>query len=102
SIGTIGQFASGASAQFTLTANINPSFGGTLSNTTNINGPNADTNPNNNSATAVTTVASTADLTVAKSGPASANAGTNITYSVTVTNGGPSNALSVSLTDAVP
>lgn len=102
SIGSIGQFANGASAQFTLTANIDPSFGGTLSNTATINGPNADTNPNNNSATAVTTVASSADLTVSKSGPASANAGTDITYSVTVTNGGPSNALSVSLTDAVP
>lgn len=102
SIGSIGQFASGASAQFTLTANIDPSFGGTLSNTATISGPNADTNPANNTSAASATVASTADLMVSKSGPASATAGTNITYTVTLTNGGPSNALSVSLTDAVP
>ena len=102
SIGTIGNFASGASAQFTLTANIDPSASGTLSNTATISGPNADTNPGNNSATAVTTVTSTADLTITKSGPATATAGTNITYTLTLTNGGPSNAASVSLTDAVP
>ncbi len=99
---SIGNFASGASAQFTLTANIDPSAAGTLSNTATISGPNADTVPGNNSATAVTTVTSTADLTITKSGPASANAGTNITYNLTLTNSGPSNAASVSLTDAVP
>jgi uncharacterized repeat protein (TIGR01451 family) len=102
SIGTIGNLASGASAQFTLTANIDPSAAGTLSNTATISGPNADTNPGNNSATAVTTVTASADLSVNKTGPATANAGTNITYTVTLTNNGPSNAASVSLTDAVP
>ncbi len=99
---SISNFASGASAQFTLTATVDPSFGGTLNNTATIAGNNADPNPGNNSSTAPTTVASIADLTVSKSGPASANAGTNITYTVTLINSGPSNALSVSLTDAVP
>ena len=99
---SIGTFASGANAQFTLTANIDPSFTGTLSNTASIFGPNADTNPNNNSATAVTTVTASADLSVNKTGPATANAGTDITYTITLTNNGPSNAASVSLTDAVP
>ncbi|HEX3067701.1 MAG TPA: DUF11 domain-containing protein, partial [Thermoanaerobaculia bacterium] len=59
---SIGTFASGASAQFTLTANIDPSFTGTLSNTASIFGPNADTNPSNDSSTAVTTVTASADL----------------------------------------
>jgi uncharacterized repeat protein (TIGR01451 family) len=102
SIGTVGNFAPGASAQFTLTANITPTFVGNLSNTATISGPNADPNPNNNSATAVTTVSASADLTINKTGPASANAGTDITYTVTLTNSGPSNAANVSLTDAVP
>jgi uncharacterized repeat protein (TIGR01451 family) len=102
SIGTIGQFASGASAQFTLTAKTDPNATGTLSNTATISGPNADTNPANNSATASTTVQSMADLSVNKTGAASANAGTNVTYTITLANGGPSSALSVSLTDAVP
>ncbi|HXH41101.1 MAG TPA: DUF11 domain-containing protein [Thermoanaerobaculia bacterium] len=99
---TFNNFASGASAQFTITANIDPSFAGTLSNTATISGQNTDTNSGNNSATASTNVVSMADLTVTKSGPATANAGTNITYSITLTNAGPSTALSVSLTDAVP
>ena len=93
---------SGVSAQFTLTATINPGFTGTLSNTDTAFGTNADTNPNNNSATAVTTVTASADLSVVKTGPATANAGTNITYTIVVTNNGPSNAANVSLTDAVP
>src|SRR5207244_12664541 len=46
--------------------------------------------------------AASADLTVTKTGPAFAAPGTNITYTITLTNNGPSNAQSVSLTDAVP
>ena len=93
---------SGVSAQFTLTATINPGFTGTLSNTATVFGSNADTNPNNNSATAVTAVTASADVSVNKSGPLTANAGTNIPYTIVVTNNGPSNAANVSLTDAVP
>ena len=94
--------ASGASAQFTLTVNISPTLTGTLNNTATITGENADPNTNNNSATAPATVTASADLTINKSGPASANAGTNITYTITLTNSGPSNAANVSLTDAIP
>jgi uncharacterized repeat protein (TIGR01451 family) len=93
---------SGVSAQFTLTATINPAFTGSLSNTATAFGTNADTNPNNNSATAVTAVTASADVSVVKTGPSTANAGTNITYTIVVTNNGPSNAANVSLTDAVP
>jgi uncharacterized repeat protein (TIGR01451 family) len=92
----------GGSNQFTLTANINPSFTGTLNNTATVTGTNGDPNTNNNSQTAPATVSASADLTINKSGPASANAGTDITYTVTLTNSGPSAAASVSLTDAVP
>ena len=94
--------ASGVSAQFTLTATINPGFTGTLTNTATVFGTNADTNTSNNSATAVTTVTASADLSVNKSGPATADAGTNVTYTIVLTNSGPSNAANVSLTDAVP
>lgn len=93
---------SGQSAQFTLTANISQSFTGTLNNTASVTGDNIDPNGGNNSQTASTTVSASADLTINKSGPASATAGTNITYTVTLTNSGPSAAASVSLTDAVP
>jgi len=99
---TFTSLGSGANAQFTLIATINPAFTGTLSNTATIFGTNADPNTANNSATAVTTVTASADLSVNKTGPATANAGTNITYSITLTNGGPSNAANVALTDATP
>jgi uncharacterized repeat protein (TIGR01451 family) len=93
---------SATSAQFTLTAAINPGFTGTLNNTAIVFGTNADTNNGNNSATAATTITASADLSVVKTGPATADAGTNITYTIVVTNNGPSNAANVSLTDAVP
>jgi uncharacterized repeat protein (TIGR01451 family) len=93
---------SGTNAQFTLTATINPGFTGSLSNTATVSGTNADPVPGNNSATAVTTVSGSADLSVNKSGPATGNAGTNITYTITLTNNGPSNAANVALTDTVP
>ena len=99
---TFGTLAIGASAQFTITATIDPSFSGNLSNTATINAATGDPNSANNSATANTTVSASADLTINKSGTATATAGTNITYTVTLTNSGPSTAASVSLTDAVP
>lgn len=47
-------------------------------------------------------VTADADLAVTKTGPATVIAGSDITYSVTVTNGGPSDAQGVTLTDVVP
>lgn len=49
-----------------------------------------------------TTVVEEAILTIDKSGPATVLAGEQVTYSITVTNAGPSNADSVTLTDALP
>jgi uncharacterized repeat protein (TIGR01451 family) len=45
---------------------------------------------------------SSADLGVQKTGPASVAKGANATYTITVTNSGPSLAVSVKLTDVVP
>ncbi|MFB9262433.1 Ig-like domain repeat protein [Bradyrhizobium erythrophlei] len=47
-------------------------------------------------------VSSSADLSVTKSGPASVLQGQNATYTITVTNNGPSAAANVSLADALP
>src|SRR4029079_16340997 len=50
-----------------------------------------------------TTVAASADLSVTKvDTPDPVNAGNQITYTVTVTNAGPSNAASVTLSDVLP
>jgi large repetitive protein len=92
--------ASGATSQFTLVINSGsaPSIANTASGLTD----SFDTNPSNDSATANTTVTQSADLAVTKSGPGTVTAGTDVTYTLTITNNGPSIATSVSLSDTLP
>lgn len=101
---TAATFALGATATFTLTLHLNASVpnGTTVSNTATVSSSSADPNLNNNSSSTNLTAAPTADLAVTKSGPASVVRGTNITYNVTITNNGPSNAVNVILTDTMP
>ncbi len=101
---TIAVFGNGQSAQFTLTASVLPSTpnGTVLTNTATATSDSFDPNTTNNSSSTNTTINTSADLAVAKSGPASATAGTNMSYTITVTNNGPSDASSVSLTDTLP
>jgi uncharacterized repeat protein (TIGR01451 family) len=47
-------------------------------------------------------VTATADLAITKSGPSTANPNTDVTYTITVTNNGPSDAQSVTITDVLP
>ena len=51
--------------------------------------------PANNTATSTVTLTPSADVRITKSGPATAVAGTNIVYTITVTNAGPSDATAV-------
>ncbi|WP_316841718.1 gliding motility-associated C-terminal domain-containing protein [Pedobacter gandavensis] len=62
----------------------------------------SDFNLTNNTSTASTTVASKSGLSVRKMGPADAVAGSEISYTIIVTNAGPSNAIGTVITDAVP
>ncbi|HEX6086995.1 MAG TPA: DUF11 domain-containing protein [Thermoanaerobaculia bacterium] len=76
---------------------------GTISNTANVTTSTFDNDPSNDSSTAPTVfVVPSADLALTKSGPASAVAGTNATYVVTLRNNGPSTAFDVSLVDTLP
>jgi uncharacterized repeat protein (TIGR01451 family) len=94
----------GQSAQFTVTVAISSSTpnGTILTNTATAASDAADTNSSNNSSSASTTISASADVSVVKNGPASANAGTNLTYAITVANNGPSDAASVTLIDVLP
>ncbi|HEX6083320.1 MAG TPA: lamin tail domain-containing protein [Thermoanaerobaculia bacterium] len=90
---------------FTLVVNVNPAVaaGTVLSNTATLSSATPDPNGANNSETATTTVAASADVQVTKTdAPDPVTAGTNLTYTITVSNPGPSDAASVTLADSVP
>jgi uncharacterized repeat protein (TIGR01451 family) len=90
---------------FTLVVKVDPTVadGTVLSNTATLSSATSDPNGANNSDTATTTVAASADLQITKTDtPDPVNAGNQITYTITVTNAGPSNATSVTLTDTLP
>ena len=96
---------SGGGATFivtgTLAANTPP---GTITNSATITPPAAvpDFNLANNTAMASAPIAASADLRVTKSGPATGQRGTNITYTIVVSNAGPSDAQNVVVTDPTP
>jgi uncharacterized repeat protein (TIGR01451 family) len=93
------------SAVFTLVVNVNPSTaaGTVLSNSATVTSTTSDPTPGNETGTATTTVAASADLSVTKvDTPDPVTAGNNIAYTITVNNAGPSNASTVTLSDTVP
>ncbi len=71
-------------------------FGGAVSSST------PDPSTTNNTANADTSVVGLADLALSKTGPASAVAGQQITYTIVVTNNGPSVAQFADIKDALP
>ncbi len=95
----------GGSVTYTVNATINPAALGTLTNTATVAtaGGITDTNLANNTASDSDVLTPQADLAIAKSESADpVVAGTALAYTVTVTNNGPSNALTVSLSDTLP
>ena len=77
---------------------------GLLVNTATVTAPAGavDGDTTNNTATSSVTLTPSADLQITKAGPATAVAGTNVVYTITVTNAGPSDATGVTLTDPTP
>jgi len=101
----LGTLASGQSRTITTTITVGSGFPapGTVTNTATVSSTTPDTVPGNNTATETTPVGTgTADLVVVKTGPGSVVQGTNATWRIVVRNQGPSDALSVVLTDATP
>jgi uncharacterized repeat protein (TIGR01451 family) len=102
----ISTLASGASASFTVVAQVNANVANNtvLNNTVRASSSTNDPNSGNNTVTVSTTVGTAADLVVSNIGPATAIAGdpANVTYAITVTNTGPSDAQSVALADVLP
>lgn len=100
--GSIATLPNGASATFTLVAMVAPSFGGaSLTNTVSATSPTIDLNTANNTASVTSAIAPQADVGVSLVG-GTVMAGSTLTYTLTATNNGPSDAQSVVLTDALP
>ena len=97
----IGTLAAGAGAAITIT-NI-ASAPGLATNVANVTAFELDSNLGNNSDTTITTNLALADLALGQT--ASANpisSGSNLTYTIAITNQGPTMAASVVLTDTLP
>jgi uncharacterized repeat protein (TIGR01451 family) len=101
----LGDIANDGSTSFAVTVLVDPSVPGgvTIFNTADVSADTVDPEPANNSDTEETFVLAEADLSIEKSdSPDPVVAGTNLTYTVTVSNAGPSDAQNVVVTDALP
>ena len=96
---------SGSSITYTVTGTVGVSASGTLSNTATVSAPGTftDTNAANNSATDSDTMTPLTDVSVMKTdGFINAPAGGFTTYTIVVSNSGPSTAVATALTDTFP
>ena len=95
----------GGTATFTVSCVISPSAVGEVTNTAVATTPGGTTDPNmgNNIATDTDTLTPQADISVTMTdSPDPVILGQNITYTITVTNNGPSDAQNVSVDDGFP
>jgi uncharacterized repeat protein (TIGR01451 family) len=98
---TLGTIAAGSTAM--VTVNFTALNGGNINDTASVSASTPDPNTANNTATGAVTYASSADVSITKtSAPNPVVAGTNLTYTITAHNAGPSTATNVVVKDTLP
>ena len=98
---TIGSLANGANASLQITAKVNAT--GTYLNTASVSGAEQDPNLANNTSSASTTPVAQTDLAIVKTvDHPTPLVGTNVMFTLTATNHGPSAATNVSVSDVLP
>jgi uncharacterized repeat protein (TIGR01451 family) len=98
---SLGTLTSGQVSNVTVTVTAPAS--GSLTNAASVSSPTGDPNSTNNvTAPVITTVTPVADVGLGKTGPANVLAASNLVYTISVTNFGPSSAGSVVVTDSLP
>ncbi len=100
---TVGTLAAGASATIELVVTM-PSTPGPVSNTASVDSSSTDPTPGNDASTAETAVGlDPADLSITKTADRpNALVGSNVEYTIVVTNNGPGEATDVVVTDELP
>jgi uncharacterized repeat protein (TIGR01451 family) len=99
----LGNLDSGESTQVTLIAQVDPSTTETLTNDASVRGNEFDPDMENNSASEDTMIDRETDLEISKGDdPDPVTAGEVLTYTLTATNHGPSDATGVVVTDILP
>ncbi|MDQ6658157.1 MAG: DUF11 domain-containing protein, partial [Actinomycetota bacterium] len=98
----LGTVANGQTVKITVTGTLSQDLGDHFANTATVSADTTDPNAGNNSSTAAYAVGDSADLSITKTGPATVTAGSTATWSVVVTNSGPSNARDVVLDEQTP
>ena len=104
-IATTVDLPAGASATFIATGTVSPDAIGTLTNTASVTPPagTTDPTPGDETATDTTTITQSADVQVTKAGsPTMVTAGNLVTFTIVVTNAGPSTATGVVIADPPP
>src|SRR6185295_14956037 len=93
------------SVTYTASCTVSPSATGTLCNTSTVAAPGGVTDPvpGNNSATDCDTLGAEADLAITKTdGVTTADPGGSLTYTITASNSGPSDASGSTVADTFP
>jgi uncharacterized repeat protein (TIGR01451 family) len=100
---TLGNLARGGTATVSILVFVDPSTRGTITNTASVTSTERDSQPDDNTDSEPTLVQARVNLAIAKTGsPEPVTAGELLTYTLTVTNEGPSKATGVNVQDLLP